>query len=149
MNTQQTHKLKAINSDHDTCEICGKTNLKKVMWIAELDADGTEMEPFAAGTTCGAKILGVKTTGGIKRVSIRIKELAFEQISAAKYALYENRELFWLYRNTYLPKECVIQMRIGQMDMKQALEIRAEQYPITTFFPYCEHMTTDEALSLI
>lgn len=50
---------KGTNNDYDTCEVCGKTNLNKVMWLVELDSDGGEIgEAFAVGTTCGAKLLG-------------------------------------------------------------------------------------------
>jgi hypothetical protein len=53
------YALKGTNSDTETCEKCGKTGLKSVMWLVELDEDGNEtaaVTPF--GTTCGAKALG-------------------------------------------------------------------------------------------
>lgn len=143
------YKLKAINSDHDICNVCGKTSLQKVMWLAELDQDGNENEPFPAGTTCGARLLGVSTRGGHKAVSLRIKDLAYKKISKAQLTLKQNSSLFWLHNNTYLPIDTVIQLRLGKMTMSEALQIRAERYPLVTFFPGCNHMTIDEALSLI
>lgn len=59
--------LKGINDEYTTCEVCGKTELRRVMWLAELDADGIEGEAFAAGTTCGAKLLAGK---GISRKTV-------------------------------------------------------------------------------
>ena len=53
--------LKGVNSEAEHCDICGKTGLKRVMWIVEVDADGNETENLlSAGTTCGAKALGFK-----------------------------------------------------------------------------------------
>jgi len=50
--------LKAINDEATECEVCGKVELKRVMWIVELDTDNNEQgNPFAVGTTCGAKLL--------------------------------------------------------------------------------------------
>jgi hypothetical protein len=66
MATQYT--LKGINDDQDTCSCCGKTGLKRVMWLMELDAEGNESgEVFPMGTTCGAKKLGMSS----KSVSIQ------------------------------------------------------------------------------
>lgn len=43
-------KVLGINSDRDTCDCCGKTNLAKVVW---LEIDGGE--PVAYGVNCAAK----------------------------------------------------------------------------------------------
>lgn len=62
MNTiQKRYTLKAVNDEETTCCVCGKVELKRVMWIAELNEDGEEMgEPFHCGTTCGAKLMQQK-----------------------------------------------------------------------------------------
>jgi hypothetical protein len=53
------YALKGINEDQNICAVCGKVELRRVMWLVELDADGNECgEPFHCGTTCGAKMLG-------------------------------------------------------------------------------------------
>lgn len=53
--------LKGINDDETTCDICGKVELKRVMWVVEVDADGNEVsESFHCGTTCGAKLMQQK-----------------------------------------------------------------------------------------
>jgi hypothetical protein len=53
------YALKGINEDQNICAVCGKVELRRVMWLVELDADGNECgEAFHCGTTCGAKLLG-------------------------------------------------------------------------------------------
>ena len=54
--------LLGVNDDHDTCSLCGRTNLKRVAWLAPLDADGNEAgEAAPYGTDCaGALLLGRK-----------------------------------------------------------------------------------------
>ncbi len=53
------YALKGINDEKHECAVCGKVELKRVMWLVELDADGNETgEAFHCGTTCGAKLLG-------------------------------------------------------------------------------------------
>ena len=52
------YALKGINDDETTCSVCGRVELKRVMWVVELDADGNELgDPFHCGTTCGAKMM--------------------------------------------------------------------------------------------
>lgn len=51
-------KVLGVNDDTDTCEVCGKTGLKRVVWLERLDADGNgESGPFAAGVDCAGKLL--------------------------------------------------------------------------------------------
>lgn len=53
------YALKGINDEQHECAVCGRIELKRVMWLVELDADGGEIGiPFHCGTTCGAKLLG-------------------------------------------------------------------------------------------
>jgi hypothetical protein len=55
------YALKGINDDRTECTVCGKVELKRVMWLVELDAEGTEIgDAFHCGTTCGAKLMGRK-----------------------------------------------------------------------------------------
>ena len=68
MSNQYT--LLAVNDEQTVCEVCGKVELKKVMWLAPLNEDGgIDGEAFAVGTTCGAKML--KTTYG--KLQTRVK----------------------------------------------------------------------------
>lgn len=67
------YALKGINDDESVCAVCGKVELKRVMWIVEIDADGNEVgEPFNCGTTCGAKLLGYTHS----KVATKVKNFA-------------------------------------------------------------------------
>ena len=55
-------KVKGVNDDTDTCELCGKTNLKRVVWMAPLSSDGEEGGVQAIGRCCAAKLLRTTTT---------------------------------------------------------------------------------------
>lgn len=52
-----TYILKGINDDQDTCSKCGKTGLKRVYWLAAVDADGVDHEPAPYGSDCAARLL--------------------------------------------------------------------------------------------
>jgi hypothetical protein len=76
------YALKGINDDSTQCAICGKVELKRVMWIIELSEDGSELgDAFPCGTTCGAKMLGytqsVMKTKGDKFASYVRKQRSF------------------------------------------------------------------------
>lgn len=61
MTHQKRFALIAVNDDETTCCVCGKIELKRVMWITELDSDGNAIgDVFHCGTTCGAKLMGQK-----------------------------------------------------------------------------------------
>lgn len=49
MNTHPEILILGVNADKDTCDCCGKTGLKKVVW---LEIDGAE--PVAYGVNCAA-----------------------------------------------------------------------------------------------
>lgn len=68
------YKVKGVNQDMDVCDLCGKCNLKKVVWLAEINSQGEEVgDPFAVGTDCASKLLtGRKNT----KVAKHIWELA-------------------------------------------------------------------------
>lgn len=58
--------LKGINDEAQECVVCGRVELKRVMWLVELDSDGNEVsDVFHVGTTCGARLLGY-TQGKMK-----------------------------------------------------------------------------------
>lgn len=51
-----TIKILGTNSDHDTCNRCGKTGLKKVVWV---EINGGESEPL--GCECAARLMRVSS----------------------------------------------------------------------------------------
>jgi hypothetical protein len=69
MSTAATYRIKGVNGDEDTCSLCGKRGLKRVVWLAEVDDDGHEGEAAHYGTDCAGLLLhGAKTAGNTKTV---------------------------------------------------------------------------------
>lgn len=52
------YKIVGISDDQDTCECCGKTGLKRVVYLENLDTQCV----MAYGTTCAAKTRKISTT---------------------------------------------------------------------------------------
>lgn len=49
----------AINDECSECSVCGRVELKRVMWLVTLDAEGNkDSDAFPVGTSCGATMLG-------------------------------------------------------------------------------------------
>jgi hypothetical protein len=70
MTTTQTPRFRYLGTTDVThvCEKCGKDELRKVVMIVPLDAEGNDDgEPAYYGSTCAARALGVK--GGGRAVS--------------------------------------------------------------------------------
>ena len=72
-----TWKVKGVNDDTDTCELCGKHPIKRVVWMAPVDADGNEGAVQAIGRCCAAKLLKISET--------RIQRLAEQADETARY----------------------------------------------------------------
>jgi len=49
-------RIVGINDDFDTCLCCGKTGLKKVVWIADVSDPFAEAKPY--GCVCAGYVLG-------------------------------------------------------------------------------------------
>lgn len=81
-------RIRGINDESDTCSACGKTGLKKVVWIDDSEA-GLDAEPF--GVNCAALImLGNKTRANTKTVETMAKRIQFHadavHATASKWA---------------------------------------------------------------
>lgn len=59
--------LKATDDHEITCAQCGRTELARVVWLAELDADGNEGTAAAYGTTCAARLMAPKAPAGVAK----------------------------------------------------------------------------------
>lgn len=57
-----TYRVHGITDETDTCEVCGKIDLRRVVMLAVLDADGNTEEIIYAGTTCAARKLAQRGT---------------------------------------------------------------------------------------
>lgn len=74
--------LVAVNDEESTCAVCGRVELKRVMWIRDAEAG---LEPFAVGTTCGAKLLGIPNA----KVNTVVKNFD-SLVERRRYSLYIN-----------------------------------------------------------
>ena len=72
-----TWKVKGVNDDTDTCELCGKHPIKRVVWMAPVDADGNEGAVQAIGRCCAARLLKISEA--------RIQRLAEQADETARY----------------------------------------------------------------
>ena len=79
--------IKGTNEDEDTCSHCGRTNLKRVTWLAVLDADGNEQQVAHYGVDCAARLIsastGESTTG--KHVHNVARSIAYAEKWIAHY----------------------------------------------------------------
>jgi hypothetical protein len=67
-----TYTLKGCNDEETICARCGRTELNRVVWLAELDEDGNESKPEPYGTTCAARLLTPKQQRGTADHLVRI-----------------------------------------------------------------------------
>ena len=74
------YKFKGCNDDTDTCDLCGKTGLKKVVWLVEVDENGEEMSsPAPYETCCAAKLLGIKGPSRDAKTEIKAMDLEYKK----------------------------------------------------------------------
>ena len=66
------YKLIGINSESETCEKCGKSNLKRVMLLVPVDGDGNVAgDVMHVGMDCGATMLGWSDRKTRKEIELR------------------------------------------------------------------------------
>jgi hypothetical protein len=73
-----SYRIHGMTDDTDTCEVCGKRELRRVVMLAVLDADGNAEEIIYAGTTCAARKLAQRGK------SIRAGRIADAAAAAAR-----------------------------------------------------------------
>lgn len=104
------YALKGINDEATECSVCGKVELKRVMWLVALDSDGNATsEAFHCGTTCGAKLLGY-TQG---KISTKVKNFASE-------VLRKREQLYYSHPSYALSREKLIELnRINEQTIRE------------------------------
>ena len=66
--SSKKYAVLGVNQDQDVCDVCGKTNLKKVVWFSELNSQGEKVgNPFCTGVDCAAKLMMNKPEGKPKK----------------------------------------------------------------------------------
>lgn len=116
------YRIKGINNDLDTCECCGKTGLKRVVWLVSVTQDGEESEATPYGTTCAARRLGVKS-----QAENKIDELLIKAISEK---INEVLKDFVKFNLTLLPSDLRIQVAKNEIGLNEAIKIRDSRFPI-------------------
>ena len=63
------YTVHGTNDDHDTCSHCGKSGLKRVVWLSYNDVEGNSMgNPEPVGTSCAARLMK-KTITNVTRLA--------------------------------------------------------------------------------
>lgn len=125
---KKTFRVMGINDDESYCSCCGKSGLKKVVWLAPVDGDGnTDGTAAPYGTTCAAYLLRIttdKATRTTRQLERAIEEKLLAEVSAHISAL---RAGWWTWQGKYLlPADM-------EANGRAAVEVLAERdarYPI-------------------
>jgi hypothetical protein len=123
------HKLYGINDDTDECAKCGKTGLKRVMWIAETVDGEAIADPDPYGTTCGARLLGIRA-----RNPQKIQAAAYDQLYAE--IADRTREIMGTFVRVgqmLFPADIAKEVMRGNLTTKAAVEARIARHPILEF----------------
>lgn len=76
-------RIKGVNDDRDTCDCCGKTGLKKVVWIEDLETQ----EIRAFGTSCATS--PTKAFGLTSEIKKATRVYAKEQANIKKRKYFQ------------------------------------------------------------
>jgi hypothetical protein len=140
------YKLVGTNDDQDSCCCCGRSGLKRVMWLVPLDEDGNPAgEPEHYGTSCAAKMLGWANHTSMKEVNQKAHEAteltirqAVHKILAAHCVVFNG--MFFVLKTD------VEALNSGVITPSQAVTRLRKAHPITSY--YDGMMNRNKALSL-
>jgi hypothetical protein len=106
MDTAKKYKIVGINDEQESCDCCGKTGLKKVVWLEEIETGSVR----AFGTTCAAKAQGftVKQQTSLEKAHLaEISQIIAAEIKPFKTAY--NRVLALAPENDFRTSESLTQ----------------------------------------
>lgn len=130
------YKIVGINSEVETCEHCGKTGLKKVVWLDELDQEGNLTGNVRAfGVNCAAyALLGNKNRTPSQNEKY-ILEQAYQDKSELRATYFETK-CFLTPDNIYIEKGYKIGqvMKEQQIDRLSAVAYIKEQMRLNNWF---------------
>lgn len=86
-------KVLGVNGDRDTCACCGKTGLKRVVW---LEIDGGE--PVHYGTVCAARAAGLSRRFTSSQTSAVVRTIAQKAARLERLAATERVAGEWVSR---------------------------------------------------
>ena len=147
MQRKPKYKVYGINDDTDTCEVCGKTNLKRVIWLMPLDAEGNEVaaQPMPVGTDCAGRMMGWSFSR--QKTEAKLQDMFAETKKAAVNAkLLKVTEWFGAHEGVFLPSYLIKAVATGQMTKMEAVAQRNERWPIMKYTS--GKITLDEAYAL-
>lgn len=142
-------KLIGTNDEADTCCCCGKSGLKRVVWLVPLDVDGNpEGEAEHYGTSCAARMLGWShATSAKAKKAIEVladsasRETVREAVSkirAEHCAIYNGMH--------FVLKSDLTALTEGEINIQAAIKHVRSAFPITRYFD--GNMSLKEAFSL-
>lgn len=123
-----SYRVHGITDDTDTCEICGKTELRRVVMLAVLDTDGPTGELIYAGSSCAARKLA---TRGTRTTAARVRDAATaaDRIRTAARAWAD--EFGPLTLNAYLAANSTALLNATSGDTSAALDLGKRRYAET------------------
>lgn len=120
-----SYRVHGITDETDTCEVCGKVELRRVVMLAVLDADGNTEEIIYAGTSCTARKLAQT---GTHTTAVRVRDAA----AAAARVLDQAREfaddMASCTLNMYVAANRVALLNANNNDTTAALAAAKRQY---------------------
>ena len=136
------YRIVGINDDQDTCQCCGKTGLKRVVWMVPIDVDGNpEGEPECYGTSCAARIAGYAypTSAGTKRkIELEAYRMAEETISKRIEQIRKDhctivfRSEFPVGR-FFIGKDMLDAYNMGDYTLQECMEALRSRFPILRY----------------
>lgn len=116
-----------VNQDQDVCDVCGKTNLKKVVWFSELNSQGEKVgNPFCTGVDCAAKLM-------MKDQSKKPPKSMMDNIWKVAQGIDKAKEFVLKYKT--------------KQELKKVSDFLMVRYPLTVIV--VSHPVSDEPLGLI
>lgn len=116
--TQTTYRVHGVSDDTDTCEVCGKSELRSVIMLAVLDVDGETGELIYAGSTCAARMIAQR---GKRVTATRVRYAA----DAAANVMDRAREFADEFRtitvNAYIAANSTAYLNANGQDTTRAL----------------------------
>lgn len=126
----KAYRLIGTGDDTDTCEVCGKTELRAVLIVEPIDLDGnSDGDAIYAGSTCGARLL--TRTLGRRVTSRRMLDAAAAAERVIATARKWGAEFAPLTRNQFLAANANGLLNLTGGDTAAALELGARRWAET------------------
>jgi hypothetical protein len=128
--TESTKKytVLGVNQDKDTCDLCGKVGLKKVVWFSECNSEGEKIgNPFATGVDCAAKLM---MSGSDKKPPKKMMDNIWQVAQGLEYA----RKWMRKYKTA--------------IELKKIAEAIRARYPLDAYVAF-DPVETDKPMGLV